>query len=115
MPTDLVIKEGTSANELYVIGDGQLQVSRSDGLVVAVLGRGNFFGESPSRTHLAMSNASRAPPPTRTLALPPMSPTIKARALFYGAHISPYLPVSPHISPYLRVSPQARWRSSTRI
>ena len=45
MPTDLVIKEGTSANELYVIGDGQLQVSRSDGLVVAVLGRGNFFGE----------------------------------------------------------------------
>jgi len=36
---------GTSANELYVIGDGQVQVSRPDGLVVAVLGKGRFFGE----------------------------------------------------------------------
>ena len=50
LPNDLIIQEGTTANELYVIGDGQLQVSRSDGLVVAVLGRGNFFGEMPFRT-----------------------------------------------------------------
>ena len=45
MPADLIIEMGTSANELYVIGDGQVQVSRPDGLVVAVLGKGNFFGE----------------------------------------------------------------------
>ena len=52
MPTDLVIKEGTSANELYVIGDGQLQVSRSDGLVVAVLGRATSLVRCHSQTHL---------------------------------------------------------------
>ena len=109
MPTDLVIKEGTSANELYVIGDGQLQVSRSDGLVVAVLGRGNFFGEIRSRTHLALertsiSNASRPPPRPQPFAPPPRSTPSR------GSH----LPASPRISPHLPVSPQARWRSSTR-
>ena len=44
---------GTSANELYVIGDGQVQVSRPDGLVVAVLGKGRFFGE---RRHLELTS-----------------------------------------------------------
>jgi hypothetical protein len=86
MPTDLVIKEGTSANELYVIGDGQLQVSRSDGLVVAVLGRGNFFGEMP------FSNAPRAPPSTQTLALPPKGTLLRGWYLRISSHISPYLP-----------------------
>ena len=95
MPTDLIIKEGTSANELYVIGDGQLQVSRSDGLVVAVLGRGNFFGEMPPQMHLE-------PCPRRERRL------YLQRALFYEDHISPDLP---HTSP---MSPQARWRSSTK-
>ena len=80
MPTDLIIKEGTSANELYVIGDGQLQVSRSDGLVVAVLGRGNFFGEMLSQTHL-----EPCPRRERRLCL--------QRALFYEDNTSPDLPI----------------------
>ena len=46
MPGDTIIAEGSHAAEMYLIGDGQVQVARPDGLVVAVLGKGNFFGET---------------------------------------------------------------------
>ena len=45
MPRDIIIREGHMGEEMYLIGDGQVQVRRPDGMLVAVLGKGKFFGE----------------------------------------------------------------------
>jgi len=45
MPRDIIINEGHIGEEMYIIGDGQVQVRRPDGMLVAVLGKGKFFGE----------------------------------------------------------------------
>jgi len=45
MPSDIIIREGLLGEDMYIIGDGEVQVSLPDGTKVAVLGRGAFFGE----------------------------------------------------------------------
>lgn len=45
---DVVVAEGDAADRFFIIVDGEVEVSRSDGgetRVVATLGRGQFFGE----------------------------------------------------------------------
>ena len=45
MPGDIIIREGLLGEDMYIIGDGEVQVSLPDGQKVAVLARGAFFGE----------------------------------------------------------------------
>lgn len=45
MPSDVIVREGLIGDEMYIIGDGEVQVSLSNGVKVAILGRGTFFGE----------------------------------------------------------------------
>jgi len=45
MPNDVIIREGMYGEDMYIVGDGRVVVSSADGVMVAVLGRGAFFGE----------------------------------------------------------------------
>ncbi len=44
-PGDLVVRQGESGGEMYVISRGEVEVIDGSGNVVATLGEGNFFGE----------------------------------------------------------------------
>jgi len=45
MPGDCIIREGMYGEEMFIVGDGRVVVSTPDGVMVAVLGRGAYFGE----------------------------------------------------------------------
>ena len=45
MPSDIIIREGVFGDEMYIVGDGRVVVSTSEGVMVAMLGRGAYFGE----------------------------------------------------------------------
>lgn len=45
MPHDVIVEVGDIGDAMFIIGDGLVQVRRPDRILVAVLGKGKFFGE----------------------------------------------------------------------
>ncbi|TNF37612.1 MAG: cyclic nucleotide-binding domain-containing protein [Deltaproteobacteria bacterium] len=71
---DLIVREGDTARHMYVIQSGRVEITKrigSDEVTLAVLDKGDFFGEMSLLESLPRDANARAVGPTRLLVINP--------------------------------------------